>query len=153
MDPFVVYDITPEKPNVVPHTREFYPELFHCLPTDTFGNIIERLKKVFIHSAQPTAQWSVNVAAPPHVPNSVPPNQPLGVLIKVQGSVGQGQVLQLGLVHCECTVCFRAQCVNSFLHTVHKCSTHMYFTTALGKYYIFMVVCSMNTHVLFFILQ
>ena len=33
------------------------------------------------------------MAAPPHVPNSVAPNQLLGVLIKVQGGVGQGQVL------------------------------------------------------------
>ena len=77
-----------EKPTAIPNLRKFYPELFHRLPTDTFRNITERLKKVFIHLAQPTAQWSINVAAPPHVPNSVAPNQPLGVLIKVQGGVG-----------------------------------------------------------------
>ena len=65
----------------------------HRLPTDTFRNIVERLKKVFIHSEQPTAQWSLNVSAPPHVPNSVAPNQPLAVLLKVQGGVGQGQVI------------------------------------------------------------
>ena len=63
------------------------------LSTDTFRDIIECLKKVFIHSAQPTVQWSLDVAAPLHVPNSVAPNQPLGVLIKVQGGVGRGQVL------------------------------------------------------------
>ena len=82
-----------EKPTAIPNMREFYPEVFHRLPTDTFRNIVERLKRVFIHSGQATAQWSVNVSVPAHVPNSVAPNEPLGVLMKVQGGVGTGQVI------------------------------------------------------------
>ena len=56
--------------------------------------IIERLvEKVFIFDNTVTATWSINVAAPAGTANSLPPNRPLGALIKVGGGVGLGQVL------------------------------------------------------------
>ena len=82
-----------ERPASVGTTRrEFYPELFHRLPADTYRKIIIHLKDTFIYSGSPVASWSGNVSSPANIPNSLPPNRPLGALIKVQGGVGLGQV-------------------------------------------------------------
>ena len=72
--------------------QEFFPELFHRLPADTYRAVIEHLHEVFVRANHPVARWSVNAAASTHDPNSFAPNRPLGSLIKVLGGVGQGQV-------------------------------------------------------------
>ena len=72
------------------NVREYYPQPCYRIPAYTYCAIIERLKDMFIFSNTPTARWSVNVA---HFPNSLPPNGPLGALIKVvEGGVGLGQL-------------------------------------------------------------
>ena len=71
--------------------QEFFPELFHRLPADTYRAVIEHLHEVFVRANHPVARWSVNAAASTHDPNSFAPNRPLGSLIKVLGGVGQGQ--------------------------------------------------------------
>ena len=79
-----------EKTRNNPQGREYYQNLFHCLPANVYKDIVERLKTVFIFNNTLTATWSVNVAAPAHTANSLPPNRPLGALIKVGGGVGLG---------------------------------------------------------------
>ena len=61
-----------KKAIVIADAREFYPELFYRLPTDTFRNIIEHLKRVFIHWNQLTAQRSTNGATPAYICTSIP---------------------------------------------------------------------------------
>ena len=70
----------------------FFTELFHRLPADTFREILEVLHRVFISGNNPVAEWSCNVSASAAVRNSLPPNRPLGALIKVDGGLGLGQV-------------------------------------------------------------
>ena len=72
--------------------QEFFPELFHRVPADTFRAVIEHLNEIFIRANHQVAWWSVNVAASAHEPNSCAPDRPLGALIKVLGGVGKGQV-------------------------------------------------------------
>ena len=81
-----------EKGSAQATVRNYHPQLFHRLPADTYREIIERLKTVFIHANTTTAAWSVSVASSAQAPNSLPPNRPLGALIKVEGGVGLGQV-------------------------------------------------------------
>ena len=73
-----------------------FTELLHRLPADTFREVLEVLYRVFIAGNNPihraVAQWSLKVAASAAIPNSLPPNRPLGALIKVVGGVGVGQV-------------------------------------------------------------
>ena len=91
--PCAVAEHCVEKPSNNPQGREYYPNLFHRLPADVYKDIVERLKTVFIFNNTPTATWSVNVAAPANTANSLPPNRPLGALIKVGGGVGLGHDL------------------------------------------------------------
>ena len=63
----------------------FFTELFHRLPADTFRAILEALHRICITGNNPVAEWSCNVSASAAVRNSLPPNIPLGALIKVVG--------------------------------------------------------------------
>ena len=92
MTPCTEDDHALERPASVGSTRrEFYPELFHRLPADTYRKITTHLKDTFIYSGSPVASWSINVSSPANIPNSLPPNEPLGALIKVQGGVVWGR--------------------------------------------------------------
>ena len=88
------------------NVREYYPQLFHRLPADTYRAIIERLKDMFAYRNTALARWSVNVATLAHAPGSLPPHRPLGALIKVVRGVGLGQVvmepvlIQRGIFRC-----------------------------------------------------
>ena len=88
------------------NVREYHNQVFHRLPADTYRAIIERLKDLFVYQNTPLARWSINVASPAHVPNSLPPHRPLGALLKVVGGVGLGQVvmepvlIQRGVFRC-----------------------------------------------------
>ena len=81
-----------QKPST-PGTIEYYPELLQRLPADTYRKLILCLGNVFTHGNTPTSRWSVRVASGVHLPDTLPPHRPLGSLIKVQGGVGQGQLL------------------------------------------------------------
>ena len=70
----------------------YFTELFHRLPADTYRAIIEVLHRIFITGNNPVADWSCNVSAAAGTPNSLPPNRPLGSLIKVEGGLGVGRV-------------------------------------------------------------
>ena len=72
--------------------ESYFTELFHRLPEDTFRAILEVLHKIFITGNNPVADWSCNVSAAAGIPNSLPPNRPLGTLIKVEGGLGVGRV-------------------------------------------------------------
>ena len=72
--------------------ESYFTELFHRLPADTYRAIIEVLHKIFITGNSPVADWSCNVSAAAGIQNSLPPNRPLGTLIKVEGGLGLGRV-------------------------------------------------------------
>ena len=78
----------------------FFTELFHRLPADTFRAILEALHRIFITGSNPVAEWSCNVSASVAVRNSLPPNIPLGALIKVVRGEGFERVaVTRGIFH------------------------------------------------------
>ena len=76
-----------------PGTIDYYPELLQRLPADTYRKVILRLGHVFAHGNTTTSRWAVRVSLGVGLPNTLPPHRPLGSLVKVQGGVGQGQLL------------------------------------------------------------
>ena len=113
-----------------------FPTLFHRMPKGVFFRAKLCLQDRFETGGSPVAQWSVNVAAPTGLPNSLPL---LGTVLKVTGGVGIGAVVY------ECT----------FISTGE--SSHLDFLTSYWSYNldplarlstVYNVVVSYSVHVL-----
>ena len=87
-----------EKSTLGRRSMKYHPELLHRLPADTYWQVIQRLDHVFAYANTPTSEWSIRVSSSVLEPNALPPHRPLGCLIKVQGGVGQGQLLMEGVL-------------------------------------------------------